>query len=103
MDTFESLHPVPAAWLRDSDLAPFVPAYVRRLVERRYAPNTVRMYVYGVAHFARWLRDCQLGVCELAEEVVERFVDEHLPSCTCPSPGRCSAAVIRFAPHFANC
>ena len=30
MDAFESFHPVPAAWLRDSDLAPFVPTYVRR-------------------------------------------------------------------------
>jgi len=30
---FKSTHPVPAAWLRDSDLAAFVPAYVRRLVD----------------------------------------------------------------------
>ena len=37
MDAFESFHPVSAAWLRDSDLAPFVPAYVRRLVDRHYA------------------------------------------------------------------
>ncbi len=37
MDAFESFHPVPAAWLRDSDLAPFIPAYVRRLVDRHYA------------------------------------------------------------------
>ena len=52
MDAFKSFHSVPAAWLRDSDLAPFVPTYVRRLVDRHYAANTVRMYVYGVAHFA---------------------------------------------------
>lgn len=45
METFDSIHPVPAAWLRDSDLAPFVPAYVRRLLERRYAHGTVRAYV----------------------------------------------------------
>lgn len=49
MDAFESFHPVPAAWLRDSDLAPFIPAYVCRLVDRHYAATTVRMYVYGVA------------------------------------------------------
>ena len=29
MDAFESFHPVPAAWLRDSDLAPFIPAYAK--------------------------------------------------------------------------
>jgi site-specific recombinase XerD len=86
MDAFDSVHPVPAAWLRDSDLAPFVPAYVHRLIDQHYAANTVRMYVYGVAHFAHWTRRCRIGVRDLADEVVQRFVDEHLPCCTCPSP-----------------
>ena len=86
MFAFESIHPVPAAWLRDSDLAPFVPAYVLRLVERHYAANTVRIYVYGVAHFARWTHRCRVGVRDLADEAVRRFIDEHLPRCTCPSP-----------------
>ena len=44
-DAFDSIHPVPAQWLRDSILAPFVPAYWCRLVERRYAPNTARTYL----------------------------------------------------------
>ncbi|MBK7062363.1 MAG: site-specific integrase [Rubrivivax sp.] len=86
MYAIESIHPVPAAWLRASDLAPFVPAYARRLVERRYAANTVRMYVYGVAHFARWMRRCRVDVRDLADEVVQRFIDEHLPRCSRPSP-----------------
>ena len=86
MYEFESIHPVPAAWLRDSDLAPFVPAYVCRLVDRHYAANTVRMYVYSVAHFAHWTRRCRVGVRDLADEIVQRFIDEHLPRCNCPSP-----------------
>ncbi|MDD3938104.1 tyrosine-type recombinase/integrase, partial [Rhodoferax sp.] len=86
MDAFESFHPVPAAWLRDSDLAPFIPAYVRRLVDRHYAANTVRMYVYGVAHFAHWACGHRVDLRHLADEVVRRFIDEHLPHCTCPSP-----------------
>ena len=45
MDAFNSIHPVPAAWLHDSDLAAFVPAYVRRLVDRHFAASTVRMYL----------------------------------------------------------
>jgi hypothetical protein len=28
MDAFDSIHPMPAQWLRDSVLAPFVPAYL---------------------------------------------------------------------------
>jgi site-specific recombinase XerD len=86
MDTFKSIHPVPAAWLRESDLAAFIPAYVRRLVDRHYAANTVRMYLYGVAHFAHWTRRHRVDLRHLTDEVVQRFLDEHLPSCTCPSP-----------------
>ncbi|MEJ8824463.1 tyrosine-type recombinase/integrase [Variovorax humicola] len=86
MFAFESIHPLPAAWLRDSDLAPFASAYVRRLVDRGYAANTVRQYVYGVAHFARWTHRCRVGVHDFADEIVQRFVEEHLPRCTCPSP-----------------
>ncbi|CAN7730693.1 tyrosine-type recombinase/integrase [Variovorax sp. LjRoot84] len=86
MFAFESIHPLPAAWLRDSDLAPFVSAYVRRLVDRHYAVNTVRQYVYGVAHFARWTHRCRVGVRDYADEIVQRFIEEHLPRCTCPSP-----------------
>lgn len=83
---FDSIHPVPAAWLRESDLALVLPAYIRRLVDRHCATSTVRMYVYGVTHFARWTRRCRVDVRDLGEGVVQRFVDEHLPRCTCPSP-----------------
>jgi hypothetical protein len=75
-----------AAWLRERDLAPSIPAYVRRLVDRRYAGSTVRMYLYGVAHFAHWARGHQVDLRHLSDEVVRRFIDEHLPHCTCSSP-----------------
>ena len=100
MDAFKSFHPLPAAWLRDSDLAPFIPAYVRRLVDRHYAANTVRMYVYSVAHFAHWARGHRVDLHHLGDEVVRRFIDEHLPHCTCPSPvQRC---LQRFDSHMVH-
>jgi len=86
MDTFESFHPVPAAWLRHSDLAPFIPAYGRRLADRHYAATTVRMYVYGVAHFAHWAHGHRIDLRHLGDALIRRFIDEHLPNCTCPSP-----------------
>lgn len=97
MDAFEFFHPVPAGWLRDSDLAAFVPSYLRRLVERHYAPNTVRMYVYGVAHFAHWIHRRRVDLRNLDREVVRRFVDEHLPRCTCPSPVQRNRHQVRAA------
>ncbi len=86
MDAFASIHPVPAAWLNNSALAPFVPDYWRYLIERRYAARTVQVYLYGVAHFARWMRRRRLAVCGLSEADVQRFLDDHLPHCTCPAP-----------------
>ena len=85
MDAFDSIHPMPAAWLRASVLAPFVVAYWSRLVERRYAPSTARMYLSCVAHFARWSRRRRLDLGHL-EQDVQRFVQEHLPHCDCPYP-----------------
>ena len=87
MDAFASIHPVPAAWLNDSALAPFVADYWRCLVERRYAAGTARAYLCGVAHFARWMRRWRrLAVCDLSESDVQRFLDDHLLRCTCPPP-----------------
>ena len=85
MDAFDSIHPVPAQWLRDSVLAPFVPAYWCRLVDRRYAPNTARMYLSAVAHFARWSRRRRLDLGRLDQDE-QCFVEVHLPRCACPYP-----------------
>ena len=96
MDAFDTIHPLPAQWLRDSVLAPFVPAYWCRLVERRYAPNTARMYLCAVAHFARWSqsRRLDLGCLDPDEQC---FLKEHLPGCACPYPVQRSRHQIRAA------
>ena len=96
MDAFDSIHPVPAAWLRASALAPYVPAYWGRLVARRYAPGTVRMYLCSVAHFARWSRGRRLDLGHLGRDT-DRFLDEHLPQCTCPYPVQRCRHQIRAA------
>ena len=96
MDAFDSIHPVPAQWLRDSVLAPFVPAYWCRLVERRYAPNTARMYLCAIAHFARWSRHRRLDLGRLDQDE-QCFVEEHLPRCACPYPVQRSRHQIRAA------
>ena len=96
MDAFDSIHPVPATWLRASVLAPFVPAYWCRLNERRYAPNSVRAYLCCVAHFARWTRHRQLDLGDL-DQHMDRFVEDHLPRCTCPYPVQRSRHQIRAA------
>lgn len=98
MDAFDSIHPLPAAWLRASALAPFVPAYWCRLTERRYAPTTVRLYLCSVAHFARWSRRRLLDLGDLDRDT-QCFVEHHLPRCSCPYPVQRNRHQIRAALH----
>ncbi len=86
MEAIKHIHPTSAAWLRDSDLAPYVCAYVGHLVDRHDSANTVRAYLPCVAHFAHWMRRCGADVRDFSDDVVLRFVDKHLPHCTCSSP-----------------
>lgn len=89
MEAFDFLHPALAAWLRASALAPSAPAYWRHLTERRYAPSTARSYLSCLAHFALWLGRRRHPLDDLDNDI-RRFINEHLPRCTCPSPAhRC--------------
>jgi site-specific recombinase XerD len=88
MDTLITLHPVPAAWLQQSDLFEFVPAYWQYLLSRRYAASTRRVYLSCVAHFARWLTQQRRAVCDINDDVICHFLDQHLPHCSCPPPVR---------------
>ncbi|GEM_PF-2099999 len=96
MDAYDSIHPLPAQWLRDSALAQFVPAYWCRFVERQYAPNTARTYLCAVAHFALWSRSRRLDFGAL-EQDAQCFVLEHLPRCACPYPVQRSRHQVRAA------
>lgn len=96
MDAFNSVHPTPAAWLRGSALAPFVSAYWHHLIDRQYAANTARAYLCCVAHFARWSRRRRLTLGDLDRDL-GRFLEEHLPCCTCPSPVQRSRQQVRAA------
>jgi site-specific recombinase XerD len=96
MEAFDSIHPTPAAWLRNSTLAPFVPVYWRYLTERRYAERTARGYLTCIAHFARWSRRRRVALGNL-DEHSKRFVNEHLPQCTCSPPVQRSRHQVRAA------
>jgi integrase/recombinase XerC len=72
--------------LRDSALAPHVDAYLAYLNRRRYAQNTVNQYFRCVTHFARWMQQTKLGLNQLDEAAVARFLNKHLPHCHCTMP-----------------
>jgi integrase/recombinase XerD len=89
------LQPEPQAWLLSSILSPYQDRYVARLREDRYAHNVIRVYLASVAHFARWLSEQH--ITSLSEAVLDHFLNDHLPICSCPQPVRRTRYELRTA------
>ena len=85
MPEIPGLQPTARAWLLDGPLAAFVPAYVARLKQGRYAPGTVRRCLGALAHFAHWMALCRLPASRLDESRIDQFLHDHLPHCGCPA------------------
>ena len=86
-----------ASWLLDSPLAPHVDAFMLHLFDCRYASNTIDNYLAGLTHFAHWLTESQLDVKTIDEGLIQRFLDEHLPSCCCEQPAFSDAKSLHAA------
>jgi len=80
------LPPTTQRWLRDSPLTPYVMGYFDHLIQCRYAAETTEHYMAGIAHLGLWMVQSHLGIEQLDEKAVTRFLDEHLPMCACPRP-----------------
>lgn len=91
------LQPGPQAWLTSSILSVYQERYVARLREDRYAHNVIRVYLASVAHFARWLDEQRLHLSSLGAAVLDRFLNDHLPVCSCPQPVRRTRYELRTA------
>ena len=66
-------------------LTPYLSAYRQHFEAARYRSKT-RRYIASVIHFGEWLHVEGYAVSAVDEQVVVRFLSEHLPSCTCPRP-----------------
>lgn len=74
--------------LKESGLESLAARYRTYLEERRYAPQTRHIYLSCVAHFARWATGIGHSPMQIDEAAIDRFLNEHLPQCTCPRPVR---------------
>jgi site-specific recombinase XerD len=86
MNSTRQLHSRPTDWLHEGQLTPYVDAFTHYLSERRYAPHTIDTYLSCIAHFACWISQCRLDVHCIDEDVVQRFLENHLPQCACARP-----------------
>jgi len=97
MNSTRQLHHKPTYWLHESHLAPYVDAFTHYLSERRYAPHTIKTYLGCVAHFVRWTSQCRQDVYRIDEDMVRRFLEDHLPQCDCARPVRRTRNDLRAA------
>lgn len=73
-------------WLAEEPLAPYIDEYMMYLARRDYAANTFSSYLGVVSHFAQWMHGRRLRLESIDEELVAKFVDQHLPRCRCSGP-----------------
>jgi len=82
------LQPEPRLWLSNSIFSSAEEDYVAHLQAGRYNSNTVRVYLACVAHFAKWATEEGLGITLINEAALERFLELHVPFCSCRPPVR---------------
>jgi integrase/recombinase XerC len=51
-----------STWLLESQLAPYIDAFMLHLFDCRYASNTIDNYLAGLTHFAHWTTLCNIDV-----------------------------------------
>lgn len=67
------------------------------LTDRGHAPSTIGKYLKCVGHFERWRGSSFPEGAAIDETSVALFLKNHLPSCSCPSPGPRSRKEARAA------
>ena len=72
------------AWLRQSVLSTGVGPFVLSLTTHEYQSSTIRGYISAIAHIALWMTQERIALVQFDEQLVSRFIDEHVPQCHCP-------------------
>jgi integrase/recombinase XerD len=75
--------PKVVARLRNGPLAEILEGFAGYLSLRGNARITIQEYVRSAAHLAHWLSVEAIPPKKLAQETVDRFLDEHVPRCRC--------------------
>jgi len=91
------LLPEPRLWRSNSIFSSVEEDYVAHLQAGRYNSNTVRVYLACVAHFAKWTTEEGLRITLINEAALERFLEHHVPFCSCRSPVRRQRHELRVA------
>lgn len=85
----------------DSRFGLIADAYAQYLAKRGYASGTIEAYCRSVAHFDHWLIPQDASIEDIDEDLIVRFLIEHLPDCRCVGRTRRTLTNVRPAlGHF---
>jgi integrase/recombinase XerD len=74
--------------LRANSLGALFDPFAEFLVHRGHAASSIHLFVRATEHFGYWLGSQHAVVTanEITKAAARRFLDEHLPTCSCPVP-----------------
>lgn len=84
-------------WIFNSPISCVGFAFEDYLHEHGYRKGTIHFYLAAVAHFARWIASKKIDLSEINQDLCEKFIQSHLPRCSCPEPRQLQVANIRAA------
>ncbi len=84
-------------WLTNGPLNGITARYIEVLRAQHYAESTMTIYLGCLAHFSYWMKAEGLDLSNIAPALIERFLQSHLPVCTCPTPRRSTVTDVRAA------
>ncbi|OUL73404.1 hypothetical protein CA603_43770 [Paraburkholderia hospita] len=76
-------HILAQRWLVQYGMEAHAASYRRYLTKRGYSHNTIERYYRGLAHFAHWISEQGIGLREVDDALIDRFLFVHLLHCHC--------------------
>lgn len=84
-------------WIASSPLCIIAHRYILRLRAHHYSEHTIRGYLMACAHFGYWVTSLDLDLDDINEDLITRYLQQHLPVCNCPPPRKTAIADSRAA------
>jgi site-specific recombinase XerD len=83
--------------LRVGSVAPYIDLYLKRIEQQGFLPSSVPMQMYAIARFGKWLDRNNIGLRDLDESIVDRFLkrDRDVARSSEPAPLRRFMAMLR--------
>ncbi len=87
-------------WILDSPFEQSAVQMGKQLTEFGYSRCTITSYLSGISHLSHWAEAEGLQVAQVSNEVVEQFVQIHLPTCRCAPRCQRNVNSVRAAVLF---